>query len=65
MASSSACRLPSRIAPAALTCSAACSKGTIAAAFAARFSTPAEKECRPAQFSSASCGHRFPFPLLR
>ena len=48
-----------------LTCSAACSKGTIADAFAARFSTPAEYECTTAQFSPASCGYRSSFPLLR
>jgi len=65
MASSSACRLPSLTAPCALTCAAACPNGTIAAAFAARFSTPAEYECPAAQFSSASCGYRFSFPRPR
>jgi hypothetical protein len=37
----------------------------VAAAFAARFSTPAEYEWPAAQFSSASCGYRFSFPRLR
>ena len=53
------------IAPAALTCAAACPNGTIPDARATFLVTPAENECSAAQFRSASCGYRFGLPRRR